>query len=94
MYEDQLETALVTMQYEVSCKGFASNVCKDDYLLYYYIQVKESENWTEAEVSDITYVYGYVPSSKVSSVHASIENQVSRDKQTSQNIKRETTQHI
>ena len=26
VYEDRLETALVTTQYEVSCKGFAPNV--------------------------------------------------------------------
>ncbi len=71
MYEDQLETALVTTQYEVSREGFSPDVCKDEYLANYYSQVRESENWTKAEVSDITYVCGYVPSSKVSSDHAS-----------------------
>ncbi len=36
VYEDQLETALVTMQYEVSCKGFSPDVCKDKSLSHYY----------------------------------------------------------
>ncbi len=71
MCKDRLETAPVTTQYEVSYKGFAPNVCKDDYLSYYYDQVRVSENWTEAEVSEITYAYGYVPSSTVSSDHMS-----------------------
>ncbi len=61
MYEDRLETALVATQYKVSCEGFALDVCKDDYLLHYYNQVRASENWTKAEVSEMTYVYGYAP---------------------------------
>ncbi len=65
MYEDQLETVLVTTQYKVSCKGLSPNVYKDKYMAHYYSWVQESENWTKAEVSDITYVYGYVPSSEV-----------------------------
>ncbi len=71
VYEVQLETALATVQYEVSCKGFSPGVCEDEYLAQYYSQVRESENWTEAEVSDITYVYGYVPSAEVPIDHAS-----------------------
>ena len=59
------------MQYEVSCKGFSPGVCEDEYLAQYYSQVRESENWTEAEVSDITYVYGYVTSAEIPIDHAS-----------------------
>ncbi len=63
---DELETLMFSTQYEVSCEGFALDACKDDYLSCYYDQVQASENWTEAEVSEVTYVYGYVPSAKVS----------------------------
>ncbi len=62
---DDLETAMFAAQYEVSCEGFTFDTCENDYLLYYYDQVRASENWTEAEVSEVTYVYGYVPSAKV-----------------------------
>jgi hypothetical protein len=53
-------------QYKVSCKGFAFDICENDYLSYYYDQVRASENWTKAEVSEVTYVYGYAPSAEVS----------------------------
>ncbi len=70
-YVERLKTTLVATQYKVLWKGFVTDVCKDDYLSHYYNQVWESENWTKAEVSDITYVHGYVPFSKVSSDHTS-----------------------
>ena len=60
---------LFATQYEVSYKGFSFDICKYDYLSYYYDQVRASENWTEAVVSEVTYVYGYVSSAKVSSDH-------------------------
>ena len=72
-YADNLETAMFAAQYEVSCKGFAFDTGENDYPSYYYDQVWASENWTEAEVSEITYVYGYVPSTKVSSDHTSVK---------------------
>ncbi len=69
VYADRLETKVAATQYEVSCKGFATNACKDDYLSSNYNQVRASENWTEVEVSEVTYIYCYVPSAKVSSDH-------------------------
>ncbi len=46
IYVDDLETALFATQYKVSCKEFALDTCKDDYLSYYYDQVRASENCT------------------------------------------------
>ena len=51
VYVDKLETLLFATQYEVSCKGVAFYLYKGNYLLYYYDQVRASENCTEAEVS-------------------------------------------
>ncbi len=42
VYEDKLETALVTTQYNVSRKGFSHGMCKDQYLAHYYSQLRES----------------------------------------------------
>ncbi len=35
VYKDQLETTLVTTEYEVLHKGFSPDVCKDEYLEHY-----------------------------------------------------------
>ncbi len=45
---DNLETAMFAAQYEVSCEGFAFYTCENDYLSYYYDQVRAGENWIEA----------------------------------------------
>ncbi len=66
---DNLETSLFATQYEVLYKGFALDTCENEYISCYYDQVRASENWTEAEVSEVTYVYGYVPFAKVSNEH-------------------------
>ncbi len=64
-YVDNLETAMFAAQYEMSCEVFAFDTGENEYLSYYYDQVRASENWTEAEVSELTYVYGYAPSAEV-----------------------------
>ncbi len=56
-------------EYKVSYERFAFDTFKDDYLSYYYNQVRASEDWTEAEVSEVTYVYGCAPSTKVPNKH-------------------------
>ncbi len=56
-------------QYEMTREGFALEMDENDYLLHYYDQVWASENWTEADVSEVTYVYGHAPSVEVPNKH-------------------------
>ncbi len=62
---------MTVTQYEVLYEGFAPKVNEEAYQSQVYEQVRTSENWTKAEVSETMYVYGYVTSAEVPFDHAS-----------------------
>ena len=67
-YLEKSETAVKATQYEVVCGAFANEAREDMYLANLYDQVRESEGWTEAEVSEVTYLSGFVPAADMRTV--------------------------
>ena len=64
-YYGQLEKAVTATQYEILCEGISPGICKELYLGHFYGQVRASEAWSEAEVSEVTYVPGFVSDAPV-----------------------------
>ena len=52
-------------QNEVVCGGHVNEAREYLYLANLYDHVRESKVWTEAEVSEVTYVSGFVPAADV-----------------------------
>ena len=60
----KLNTAVTATQYEVLREGLTTEFRQDSYLAGLYDQVWASEGWTEAEVSEVSYVLGFVPAAE------------------------------